>query len=155
MDRDSLIARLNAETREERLDALSEIKRLTDMGELRTPEKTGYVNNHIHTIYSFSPYSPAMAIWRAWQSGLSTAGIMDHDSVSGALEFIEAGQIIGMPTTIGCECRVDMSKTKVAGRRINNPDQDSVAYVAIHGLPHQNIYVIDTFFEHCRRRRNE
>ena len=65
MDRDSLIARLNAETREERLDALSEIKRLTDMGELRTPEKTGYVNNHIHTIYSFSPYSPAMAIWRA------------------------------------------------------------------------------------------
>ena len=31
MDRDSLIARLNAETREERLDALSEIKRLTDM----------------------------------------------------------------------------------------------------------------------------
>ena len=55
MDRDSLIARLNAETREERLDALSEIKRLTDMGELRTPEKTGYVNNHIHTIYSFSP----------------------------------------------------------------------------------------------------
>ena len=96
-----------------------------------------------------------MAIWRAWQSGLSTAGIMDHDSVSGALEFIEAGQIIGMPTTIGCECRVDMSKTKVAGRRINNPDQDSVAYVAIHGLPHQNIYVIDTFFERCRRRRNE
>ena len=155
MDRDSLIARLNAETREERLDALSEIKRLTDMGELRTPEKTGYVNNHIHTIYSFSPYSPAMAVWRAWQSGLSTAGIMDHDSVSGALEFIEAGQIIGMPTTIGCECRVDMSKTKVAGRRINNPDQDSVAYVAIHGLPHQNIYVIDTFFERCRRRRNE
>ena len=90
MDRDSLIARLNAETREERLDALSEIKRLTDMGELRTPEKTGYVNNHIHTIYSFSPYSPAMAVWRAWQSGLSTAGIMDHDSVSGALEFIES-----------------------------------------------------------------
>ena len=26
----------------------------------------------------------------AWQSGLATAGIMDHDSLSGAKEFIEA-----------------------------------------------------------------
>ena len=123
----NLIEQLNAETREERLDALREIKARTDAGELPAPERTGYVNNHIHTIYSFSPYSPTMAVYRAWQSGLCTAGIMDHDSVSGVLEFIEAGQIIGMPTTIGCECRVDMSKTSVAGRRINNPDQDSVA----------------------------
>ena len=150
MNRDDLIAGLNAETREERLGTLAEIKCRTEMGELKTPAKTGYVNNHIHTIYSFSPYSPSMAIYKAWQSGLRTAGIMDHDSVSGALEFIEAGQIIGMPTTIGCECRVDMSSTKVAGKRINNPDQNSIAYVAIHGLPHQNIYVMDTFFERNR-----
>ena len=73
------IERLNAETREERLDALREIKARTDAGELPAPERTGYVNNHIHTIYSFSPYSPTMAIYRAWQSGLCTAGIMDHD----------------------------------------------------------------------------
>lgn len=151
----NLIEQLNAETREERLDALREIKARTDAGELPAPERTGYVNNHIHTIYSFSPYSPTMAVYRAWQSGLCTAGIMDHDSVSGVLEFIEAGEIIGMPTTIGCECRVDMSNTSVAGRRINNPDQDSVAYVAMHGIPHQNIYVIDAFFEKYRRYRNE
>lgn len=149
------ISQLNAQTREERLEALREIKARTDAGELPTPPRTDYVNNHIHTIYSFSPYSPTMAVYMAWQSGLCTAGIMDHDSVSGALEFIEAGRIIGMPTTIGCECRVDMSKTKVAGRRINNPDQDSIAYVAMHGIPHQNIYVLDAFFESYRRRRNE
>ncbi|MCI8388158.1 MAG: PHP domain-containing protein [Clostridiales bacterium] len=149
------ISILNAQTREERLDGLREIKRRTELGELPAPQLTGYVNNHIHTIYSFSPYSPTMALYRAWQSGLCTAGIMDHDSVSGALEFIEAGQIIGMPTTVGCECRVDMSKTKVNGRRINNPDQNSIAYVAMHGIPHQNIYVIDAFFENYRRRRNE
>lgn len=149
------IDNLNAQTREERLDALREIKSRTDSGELPTPKKTDFVNNHIHTIYSFSPYSPTMALYLAWQNGLSTAGIMDHDSISGALEFIEAGRIIGMPTTIGCECRVDMSKTKIAGHRINNPDQNSIAYVAMHGLPHQNIYVIDAFFERYRRHRNE
>ena len=44
------IEQLNAETREERLDALREIKARTDAGELPAPERTGYVNNHIHTI---------------------------------------------------------------------------------------------------------
>ncbi|GAH61379.1 unnamed protein product, partial [marine sediment metagenome] len=29
------------------------------------------------------------------------------DSISGAEEFIEAGKIVGMATTIGLECRCD------------------------------------------------
>ena len=35
-------------------------------------------------ILPFSPYSPSKAIWMAYLAGLTTAGIMDHDSVSGA-----------------------------------------------------------------------
>ena len=31
---------------------------------------------------------------------------MDHDTISGAGEFIEAGRIMGIATTIGVECRV-------------------------------------------------
>ena len=50
-----LIEKLNAETKEERLEALREIKKLHDAGVLPAPPKTQYVNNHIHTIYSFSP----------------------------------------------------------------------------------------------------
>ena len=72
------------------------------------------INNHIHTIYSFSPYSPAAAVYRAREAGLSTAGIMDHDSVSGCREFIEAGRIARFPVTCGCELRVDFSRTPVA-----------------------------------------
>ncbi len=154
MDIQSLIAQMNAPTKAERLQALKQIKELTDKGELPVPEKTEYVNNHIHTIYSFSPYSPTYALYMAWQNGLSTAGIMDHDSVSGTREFIEAGEIIGMPTTIGCECRVKMNSTVGNGKRINNPDQNSVAYVAIHGIPHQSIDKLDAFFEKYRRCRN-
>lgn len=56
----------------------------------------------------------------AYMAGLKTAGIMDHDSLSGAKEFIEAGKIVGMMTTIGVECRADMSKTRLNGLRINN-----------------------------------
>ncbi len=154
MSIDKLIEQLNADTKEERLAALREIKSLTDKGELPTPEKTAFVNNHIHTTYSFSPYSPTKALYLAWQNGLGTAGIMDHDSVSGAKEFIEAGEIIGMPVTVGAECRINMSGTALNGKRINNPDQISVAYAAIHGIPHQMIDRFDAFFESYRRRRN-
>lgn len=154
MSYENLIEQLNAETKEERLAALREIKSLTDAGKLPTPEKTAYVNNHIHTTYSFSPYSPAKALYMAWQNGLGTAGIMDHDSVSGAREFIEAGEIIGMPVTVGAECRLNMDSTSLRGKRFNNPDQLSIAYAAIHGIPHQMLDRFDAFFEKCRRHRN-
>ena len=136
------------------LDELRRIKESVDKGEVPAPPDTYYVNNHIHTTYSFSPYNPAEAVYMAWKNGLKTAGIMDHDSAGGAKEFIEAGGIIGMPVTCGIECRIDMSMTSVNGRRINNPDQKSVAYVAMHGIPHQNIDSVDRFLAPYREKRN-
>ena len=48
------------------------------------------VNNHVHSTYSFSPYAPADIPQKAKDAGLGTVGIMDHDSVSGCAEFLEA-----------------------------------------------------------------
>jgi len=93
----------------------------------------------------------------AWQNGLATAGIMDHDSLSGAGEFIEAAGIVGLPVTVGMECRASMRNTRLDGLRINNPDQKSIAYVALHGVPHQNIDLINHWFGYyrfCRNKRN-
>ena len=70
-------------------------------------------------------------------------------------EFIEAAAVLGMPVTCGVECRVDMSMTKLNGLRINNPDQKSVAYVTMHGIPHQNIDAVDAFLAPYRAKRNE
>ncbi len=114
-----------------------------------------YINNHIHTNYSFSFYTPTMAIWMALRSGLQTAGIMDHDTISGAGEFRAAGKMAGIHTTKGVECRVDFSKTPFGGIRINNPDQKSIAYVAIHGVPDSQISKIDSFFAPYREERNK
>ena len=137
------------------LQELKEIYEKTLRGELPAPEDTIYVNNHIHTTYSFSPYDPTAALYMAWKNGLKTAGIMDHDSASGIREFLAAAELIGMPVTCGVECRVDMSMTALNGKRINNPDQKSVAYVAMHGIPHQNIEAVDAFFAPYREKRNE
>jgi hypothetical protein len=96
-----------------------------------------------------------MAAYMAWINGLATAGIMDHDSIGGAEEFIEAGRIIGLPVTIGFECRCSVSDTPFEGKRLNNPDQVSVAYLAMHGIPHQMLWEAERFLMPYRVKRNE
>ena len=139
---------------EERLRALKNIYHLHLSGVSVMPTRTNFVNNHIHTTYSFSPYTPAAAVYEAWKAGLATAGIMDHDSVGGALEFIEAGKILDIPVTVGCELRVSVEGTKLLGKRLNNPDQLSCAYVAIHGIPHQCLEDLETVLSKKRELRN-
>ena len=51
----AILSKLNAPTREERLENLREA-----VGDAQFPPMVdAYINNHIHTTYSFSPYSPA------------------------------------------------------------------------------------------------
>ena len=114
-----------------------------------------WVNNHIHTTYSFSPYTPAAAVYFAKQAGLSTAGIMDHDSVGGICEFIEAGDALNMPVTVGFECRTSVKGTPLEGRRLNNPDQLSCAYVTLYGIPHTKIAECEAVLAPLREKRNE
>jgi len=151
---DRLLNLLNAPEKNARLQTLRELASLHKSGSLPAPVTAENVNNHIHTTYSFSPYSPSKALYTAWINGLATAGIMDHDSIAGAREFIEAGEIIGISTTVGFECRCHMRGTPFEGRRINNPDQVSVAYLAMHGIPHQNIEKVQDFLNPYREFRN-
>lgn len=139
---------------DERLEALAQIKKCIDSGEIPTPETGIFVNNHIHTSYSFSPYTPTSAVFYAWKAGLRTAGIMDHDSVGGVREFIRAGEIMEMPITCGFECRVNVDGTPLVGRKINNPDQDSCVYLAMHGIPHQNVDKAEAILAGVREKRN-
>ncbi len=138
----------------ERLSALREIAALIKEGKITREGDGSWVNNHIHTSYSFSPYTPTSAVFYAWKAGLGTAGIMDHDSVGGIYEFIEAGAIMDMPVTCGFECRVNVEGTALEGRRINNPDQKSCAYLAMHGIPHQSVPEAARVLERIREKRN-
>ena len=139
----SVLNKLNAPTRQERIANLREVLKDTTFPEM-VPQ---YINNHIHTTYSFSPYSPTAAVYAARMEGLCTAGIIDHDSISGAREFLEAAQIIGIPVTIGMEARVSMDGTRLEGRRTNNPDQVGVSYMTIQSVPHDKIDRLTEFFK--------
>lgn len=144
-----ILALLNAKTAGERL---SHLRRLRP--ELALPPMGTDVNNHIHTTYSFSPYSPTAAAYMARKAALATAGIMDHDAIAGAREFLQACDILGLGGTCGLECRVSFAGTPLEGRRINNPDQEGVAYVLLHAVPHRQIETVDAFFAPLREKRN-
>lgn len=139
----AILNKLNAPTKEERLANLKEVLKNTTF----PPMVPQYINNHIHTTYSFSPYSPTAAVYAARMEGLCTAGIIDHDSISGAREFLEAAAIVDMPVTIGMEARVSMDGTRLEGRRTNNPDQVGVSYMTIQSVPHDKIDVLTEFFK--------
>ena len=147
----AVLNKLNAPTKAERLTNLAEVLKTTVFPEA-VPQ---YINNHIHTTYSFSPYSPTAAVYAARMEGLCTAGIIDHDSISGAEEFLEAAKMIGMPVTIGMECRVSMEGTRLEGRRTNNPDQVGVSYMTIQSVPHDKIATLTEFFKPYQAARHE
>ena len=147
----NILNKLNVPTKEERLQNLAEVLKET----VFPPMVPQYINNHIHTTYSFSPYSPTAAVYAARMEGLCTAGIIDHDSISGAEEFLEAAKLVEMPATIGMECRVSMKGTRLEGRRTNNPDQVGVSYMTIQGVPHDKIDRLTEFFKPYREARHE
>lgn len=142
---------LNVDCAEERLENLKKLLKEETEKPAVNPK---LANNHIHTIYSFSPYSPTAAVYAARAEGLQTAGIMDHDSIGGAEEFRKAGEILGVGTTCGIECRVSMANTEMAGLRFNNPDQKGVAYIAIHSVPADKFSRVQEVFSPLREKRN-
>ena len=145
--REELLALLNEDGALENLKALLKTEPLPEVGR--------DVNNHIHTTYSFSPYSPTAAVWFARAAGLCTCGLMDHDSIAGAEEFLAAADAVGMGSTIGLECRVSFAGSPFESRRINNPDQSGIAYMTLHGVPHDRAKEVNDFFAPYRARRNE
>ena len=147
MTREELLTLLNGE------NALENLKMLLDTEKL--PPVARDVNNHIHTTYSFSPYSPTAAVYFARAAGLCTCGLMDHDSIAGAEEFLAAAKAARMGATIGMECRVSFAQTPFGDRKLNNPDQKGVVYMALHGVPHDRAAELNALFAPYRERRND
>lgn len=69
MDKQQTLALLNHPDVETRLANLARL--LAEEAAPPTP-RPQFANNHIHTFYSFSPYSPAAAVWFAREAGLQS-----------------------------------------------------------------------------------
>jgi len=144
-------------SREERLDALRALRKTAE--DRRTENGSGEINNHIHTIYSFSPYTPAMAALKAFEAGLEAAGSVDHDSAAAAYEMLNACAILGIGGCAGFEMRVSFKKgadnrpSPFAERKINNPDSAGLAYMTVQGIPKQAVPLAAEFLAPVRDER--
>jgi predicted metal-dependent phosphoesterase TrpH len=152
--KDKIIQEINSRNKKFRLYGLEKIYKLIEI-EKKQFKKTEEVNNHLHTIYSFSPYSPSMAAYLAWKAGLQAVGIMDHDSVSGCKELIEACKIIEIASTVGFELRVNFSGTIVEERKLNDPDSKNIGYIAIHGIVESRLQEAKKFLNPIQIARNK
>ncbi|GHV79864.1 hypothetical protein AGMMS49944_16550 [Spirochaetia bacterium] len=132
---------------QERLRGLSALEKPAGL-----PVSGGEVNNHIHTVYSFSPYTPSMAALRAREAGLLAAGSVDHDSIGAAEEMIAACSILGIGGCTGFEVRVRFGGS-FAGRKINNPDSKGMAYMTVQGIPAPAIPQVRDFLAPLRQER--
>ncbi len=135
-------------------DRLKNLEILLNTVTFPTP-KPLYTNIHTHTTYSFSPYSPTAAVFAAKLEGLSTVGIVDHDSMGGALELLEAGKIANIPTTFGMEVRVTMANTPLENLRTNNQEALGNSYMTIHHVPAQYATQVNDWFAPYRNHRLE
>jgi hypothetical protein len=141
---------LDAESRLEALKGWEATRQRPDAGTVG-----GEVNNHIHTIYSFSPYTPSMAALLGSEAGLCAAGSVDHDSAAAATEMRAACAILGIGGCTGFEVRVSFKNGPFAQRKINNPDSEGYAYMTVQGIPSQSLPKVAAFLAPIRQRRLE
>ncbi len=147
-------------TRVERLAALRAYEAAREAAGNPTADRTGEINNHVHTIYSFSPYTPSMAALRARDAGLEAAGSVDHDSIGAADEMIAACAAVGIGGCTGFEVRVSFKKGAdgrpgpFADRKINNPDSPGLAYMTVQGVPKPARARARAFLAPIQERRN-
>lgn len=137
--------------RKDALQVIAEAFKKGDIGFATNDE----VNNHVHTMFSFSPYSPAGAVYEAKKAGLQAVGLMDHDSLAGGNEFLEAASLLEIGSTTGFEIRVNFKDTPFFKHRLNNPDSIGIAYMAVHGIPEKNFGKIQDFLSPVREARND
>ena len=118
------------------------------------PEWVPESNNHIHTCYSFSPYTPTHAALLARRAGLRVVGSVDHDSIAAAPEMTAATRALGMGSVTGFEIRARFDPDgPLDGRKLNNPDSAGIAYMTVQGVPAPARAAVDAWLAPKRQAR--
>jgi len=96
---------------------------------LPPPSETGNVNMHMHSFFSYNAlgHSPSRLAWDARNRGLYAAGLCDFDVLDGLEEFLGAGQLVGLRTTVNLETRAFVAD--MADADISSPGEPGVTYI--------------------------
>ncbi len=124
----ALEQRLDSYDLNERQNALGELLRLVEDGQITLPPASRQVNLHAHSFHSYNAwgYSPSHIAWRARREGLSVVGLVDFDVLDGVDEFFAAASRVGIPAITGMETRAYIPEFST--REINSPGEPGISY---------------------------
>ncbi|NSW58185.1 MAG: hypothetical protein HPY44_19430 [Armatimonadetes bacterium] len=94
-----------------------------------TAPATDNLNMHCHSFFSYNAdgWSPSHISWAAHLAGLYAAGLCDFDVLDGLEEFLAAGQLLGLRSTVNLETRVYFRE--YADVDITSPGEPGVTYI--------------------------
>lgn len=109
------------------------LRTLSEHG-MQEPLSSDNVNLHLHSFYSYNAksWSPSRIAWECAKKGLYAAGIVDFDVIDGQQEFIIAGEMLKLRTSVDLETRSFM--TEYADREIDSPGEPGVSYILAGGF---------------------
>ena len=106
MQSEQLVKKLNVKNRFLRQLILICLKKRENKEPSLKPQEISGANLNIRTSYSFSPYSPSFAAYRAYRSGIKIAGVCDFATTAASQEFIKSCKILGLKAVVGLELLV-------------------------------------------------
>jgi hypothetical protein len=97
-------------------------------------EELQNVNMHFHSFNSYNAefWSPTQIAWEAKKNALYAAGIIDFDVLAGLEEYFEAGELLGIRTSVGIETRAFLHE--YAHKEIDSSGEPGVSYIAGTGF---------------------
>ena len=92
-----------------------------------------YADLHLHTNYSDGTFTPQELVARAFDAGLQTLSLTDHDTMEGCQEMLDACAKVGLTFITGCEFTVEFEDQELHllgyGMRLENPElQSTLSY---------------------------
>lgn len=93
------------------------------------PAQSENVNLHFHSFFSYNAegWSPSHIAVAAHKAGLYAAGLCDFDVLDGLEEFLQAGELLGLRSTVNLETRAYLRE--YADHEISSPGEPGVTYI--------------------------
>jgi hypothetical protein len=119
---------LSSFDKDKRRAALARAENALAAGAVKMPPAKDIMNNHAHTFYSYCSLglSPYGLVWESAKQGLAVVGSTDFDVLDALPEMYEAGDRLGVKTTVSLESRTFVRG--YADKEINSPGEPGVLY---------------------------
>lgn len=153
--REKLLPKLVSPDAEERLASVTMLRSTDKEDRFFAPKARERDQKLIlKTFYSSASFTPSEIAYACYAAGNKIAGIADLDTLSGAREFSDACEALGMGALVGVEVSCYLSRSQKQSLRLNNLYQDGVLNLVLTGIPRNRIDRVNQWLSRYRERRS-